>query len=220
MMAELAQFLDGLRRDLPGNLAEFHRRTVDAGLPVISRDVADFLSLLLTLRRPQNVLEIGCGVGFSAALFAEFTTESSKITTIDRYEFMTSRAKSNFEKLGLSAKIRLIEDDAANALPALVKTDAKFDFIFMDCGKGQYLRFWPHISRLLGAGGLFCADDIFQGGNIARAAADVPRRHRTTHRNLREFLHMVMADKALKSVILPIGDGLLVSLKEDTIGQD
>jgi predicted O-methyltransferase YrrM len=211
MMGDINDFLEGFLWDLPGPLGDLQRRAYDAGLPIISRDVASFLALLVGMKRPTKILEIGCGVGFSALLFAEFADENSEIITVDRYEFMTSRAKQNFEQFNVGDKIRLIEKDASTALPELVEAQAKFDFIFMDCGKGQYLRFWPHISRLLEVGGIFCADDILQSGNVARNSADVPRRQRTTHRNLREFLRIVMSDEALNSVILPIGDGLLVA---------
>jgi len=207
-------FLASFDKDCEGELGVLQRDCYDKGIPIISRDIATFLSALLSMKKPARVLEIGCAVGFSASLFAQFLDDGGKVTTIDRYEVLTARAKENFEKLGLADKIELIEEDAATALPQLLEAGESYDFIFMDCGKGQYMRFFPYIVKLLKVGGLFCADDIFQDGTIARNIDEIAHRQRTIHRNLKEFLQIVMSDGRLKSVILPIGDGLLLSTKE------
>ena len=213
-MDEMKAFLASFEKDCEGELGELQRDCYDRGIPIISRDVAAFLSVMLSVKRPARVLEIGCAVGFSASLFAQFLADGGSVTTIDRYELLTARAKENFVKLGLADKIKLIEEDAATALPRLADAGEKYDFIFMDCGKGQYMRFFPYVVQLLNTGGLFCADDIFQDGTIARDIDKIAHRQRTIHRNLKEFLQLAMADERLKTVILPIGDGLLVSIKE------
>ncbi|MCL2169690.1 MAG: O-methyltransferase [Defluviitaleaceae bacterium] len=211
---DLAEFLGKFDKDVLGALGDLQRRSYSEGLPIISRDVVNFLSLMLSVKPPHNVLEIGCAVGFSASLFAEHLAKNGRVTTIDRYELMTSRAKKNFEMLGITDKIRLIEEDAATALPRLMENGESFDFIFMDCSKGQYVRFFPYVVQLLEDGGIFCTDDIFQGGSLVKDLQEIPRRDRTIHRNMHEFLQMVMAEDALRTVILPIGDGLLVSHKK------
>jgi len=212
--ADLKAFLEGFEQDCEGLLGLLQRDSYDRGMPIISKDVVAFLSMMLSLKKPARILEIGCAVGFSASLFAQHLQPGGMVTTIDRYEVLTARAKENFKKLGLLDKIELIEEDAAVVLPRLVTENKRYDFIFMDCGKGQYMRFFPYVAELLDEGGLFCADDIFQDGTIARSIEEIPHRQRTIHRNLKEFLRLVMGDERLKSTILPIGDGLLVSTKE------
>jgi predicted O-methyltransferase YrrM len=194
-----------------GSLGELQRWAYDQGFPIVSEDVASFLSFLVSVKKPADILEIGCAVGFSAALFA-FYASDAKVTTIERYEYMANYAKKHFKDLGISGRINLIEEDAAVVLPRLVSQGKSYDFIFMDCAKGQYINFLPYILKLLKPDGIFCADDVLQGGNtLDKKRLDVPRRRRTTHTNLRRFLKAVMEDKTLQSVILPIGDGLLVA---------
>jgi len=198
--------------DFESKFAKLQQLGYDYGFPIISEDVASFLSLILKIKKPTNILEIGCAIGFSAALFATYDSGAYdvKVTTIERYDYMAARAKKNFEDLGISGRIRLIEEDAAVVLPRLVDGGESFDFIFMDCAKGQYINFLPHILRLLQSGGIFCADDVLQGGNIEKERSEVPKRQRTTHTNLRRFLKAVAEDSSLTSAVLPIGDGLLV----------
>ena len=210
---KLAEYLDGLAPLLPGKLGIFQQSAYEEGLPIISRDVANFLAALLAAKRPCNILEIGCAVGFSAALFAEFLPAGGKITTIDRYEYMVNRAKQNFSELGIADKVSLIEECASVALPRLSDEGAKFDFIFMDCGKGQYLRFLPYCLDMLAPGGLLAADDVLQNGDIALEWAEITRRQRTTYKNMREFLEAAVAIEGCFSSILPIGDGLLLIAK-------
>ena len=210
----LAEYLDGMVPLLPGRLGDFQQAAYDEGLPIISRDVANFLSAMLVANRPCNILEIGCAVGFSAALFAEFLPKDGKITTIDRYEYMINRAKQNFTELGIADKVSIIEECASIALPRLADDGAKFDFIFMDCGKGQYLRFLPYCLEMLASGGLLAADDVLQNGDIALEWAEITRRQRTTYKNMREFLEAAMTLDGCFSSILPIGDGLLIVAKE------
>jgi len=209
------EFLDSYGKYANGEILQnLQKQAYAENLPIISREVAGFLSILLNIHKPRRILEIGCAVGFSAALFLE-TLPNAQITTIERFDYMIVRAKENFDNLGVSDKIRLLERDAAEALPRLVDDGEKFDFVFLDAAKGQYMRFLPYILDLLESGGLFCVDDVMQKGTLMRELNDIPRRQRTTHRNLKEFLDTVMEEGCLKSIILPIGDGLLVSVKEN-----
>jgi len=211
---KLAEYLDGLSPLVAGKLGEFQQSAYDEGLPIISRDVANFLSALMVIKRPCNILEIGCAVGFSAALFTHFLPNGGKVTTIDRYEYMINRAKENFDTLGIADRVNIIEECASIALPRLAADGAKFDFIFMDAGKGQYIRFLPYCLDMLASGGLLAADDVLQNGDIALEWSQITKRQRTTYKNMRDFLAAAMALDGCFSSILPIGDGLLIVAKE------
>ena len=210
----LQNYIDGLLPEIDGVLGQIQRRAYDEGLPIISPDVVSFLSALLVARRPAHVLEIGCGVGFSAGLFAELLADDGTITTIERYDYMVKRAKANFAKLGITDKIHLIYEDAALALPKLIDDNKRFDFIFMDCGKSRYLHFYPYCVNLLNTNGILVVDDVLQNGTVAWNRTDIVKRQRTTHRNMNEFLTKAMSAQGFRSCILPIGDGLLLSVKE------
>ena len=207
--SEILEFLDKFNKPHPGWLGEVQEQSYKEGLPIVMRDVANFLQLLLTLKQPANILEIGCAEGFSAMMFSEF----ARVTTVERFPVMAERAKANFEKYGLTDKITLIHECGSAVLPRLAAEGVKFDFVFMDCGKGQYSRFFPYVLELLEVGGVVCVDDVLQNGTLAQNTEAIPRRLRTIHRNLNEFLQTVTNHPQLKSSILPIGDGLLVCTK-------
>ncbi|MCL2573020.1 MAG: O-methyltransferase [Defluviitaleaceae bacterium] len=210
----LADYINSLSPLMADRLGEFQQSAYNEGLPIIKRDVANFLATMIVTKQPRNILEIGCAVGFSSALFAKFMPEDGKITTIDRYEYMIKRAKQNFDLLGIADKISIIEQCASLVLPRLTSEDAKFDFIFMDCGKGQYLHFLPYCLQMLKSGGLFVTDDVLQNGDVALEFAEITKRQRTTYKNMREFLATSTSLEGFVSSILPIGDGLLIIARE------
>jgi len=212
--SQLQDYLDRLLPRTDGVLGEIQRRAYDEGMPIISGHVVAFLSSLLAAKRPCSVLEIGCGVGFSAGLFARFLSEGGQITTIERYDKMAEFAKINIERMQIADKIKIIQQDAADALPKLAENGRKFDFIFMDCGKSKYLNFLPYCMQMLTPGGILVVDDVLQNGTVSWEFEKIVKRQRTTYRNLREFLQAAMKAEGYFSSILPIGDGLLLCVKD------
>ncbi|MCL2854718.1 MAG: O-methyltransferase [Defluviitaleaceae bacterium] len=206
---EMMEYLDAFAKYEDGELGQLQQQAYEEGLPIITKDVVNFLNTMLTMKRPKKILEIGCAVGFSAMLFAQF----APVITIERFPLMAVLARKNFDNFNMGKRIKLIHQCASIALPDLVAQKKKFDFIFMDCGKGQYSRFFPYLLELLEDGGVICVDDVLQEGTVASDVETIPRRLRTIHRNLNEFLHTAASHPRLQSTILPIGDGLLVCTK-------
>ena len=167
-----------------------------------------FLKLLLAMKRPMRILEVGTAVGFSAILMAEYDPVSCEITTIENYEKRIPIAKENFIRAGKEKQIMLLEGDAAQILPTLTET---YDFIFMDAAKGQYIHFMPDILRLLGPEGTLVSDNVLQDGDIIESRFAVTRRNRTIHKRMREYLYELTHDEHLVTAVLPIGDGVTVS---------
>ena len=137
--------------------------------------------------------------------------ENAHVTTIDRFDVMIEKAKKNYERLGLTDKVTLLEGQAADILPEL---SGPYDFIFMDSAKSKYIEFLPECLRLLRKGGVLMVDDIFQGGTIWLPDEEIPRGKRAIHRKLNEFLRVVMDHPDLTSTILPLGDGVILMTKE------
>ena len=191
-------------------LGEIQAEALRDGLPVIPPAVARFISTLLSIHRCASVLEIGCAVGFSAALMSRCMTEVGHVTTIDRYPQMIARARENFQRLGIEDRVTILEGDARDILPML---SGPFDFIFLDAAKGQYPLFFPECLRLLRPGGVLLADNVLQGGQTAADRYEVARRQRTTHARMRAFLSEACNTPGLESSIIPIGDGLLLVCK-------
>jgi len=207
---EITEYLQTIQPSFTGVLGDIQRDALLEGFPVVPPETARLLALLVTLTKPQNALEIGCAVGFSAGLIATHMAESGKVTTIDRYAYMIERARPNMARLGMTDRITLLEGDAADILPTL---DGSYDFIFLDAAKGQYGRFMPDCLRLLQKGGLLVVDDVMQEGSLARERLDTPRRQRTTYTRMNDFLHTLSHTEGLETSIIPIGDGVAVALK-------
>lgn len=207
------QVLDFMRtgqKKFEGPLGDLQAWATDQGIPIIPHETAKFIDLLCQIVQPQEILEIGTAVGFSASLMARHLGPQGHLTTIDRYELMSSRAKENFAKLGLTDKIEMIEADAADVLPKLT---GPYDFIFMDSAKAKYVEFLPDCLRLLKSGGLLLIDDVFQAGTVFDSEEEIPKRVRKIHRKLNELIQVVHDDSSIQESYLPLGDGLLLIRK-------
>jgi len=206
----LSQYLRLIQPGYDGALGEIQKEAEGKNVPIIPHEVARFLSTILSIKQPKEVLEIGTAVGFSAGLISRYLQDGGHVTTIDRYDIMLKDAVENIKKMGLGDVIKIIKDDAANVLP---KLDGPYDVIFLDAAKGQYIQFLPHILRLLPVGGILIADDVLQSGDIAKSRYVVPRRQRTIHKRMRNFLWDISHLDCLESSIIPIGDGVVLCHK-------
>lgn len=206
----LSSYLRIIQPKYDGVLGEIQEEATEKIVPIVPHEVARFLSTILSIKKPKEILEIGTAVGFSAGLMSRYIEDGGHITTIDRYEVMLKDARVNIKRMGLENTINLIEDDAANVLPNLT---GPYDVVFLDAAKGQYIQFLPHILRLLPVGGILIADDCLQGGDIAKSRFSVPRRQRTIHKRMRNFLWDISHLDCLESCIIPIGDGVVLCCK-------
>ncbi|WCG52422.1 O-methyltransferase [Enterococcus faecium] len=208
---ELLDFMRTQQKKLPGELGKLEEEAHVAEVPVIPHETVVFLKFLLGQLQPERILEIGAAIGFSSSVMATTIGENAHVTTIDRFDVMIEKAKKNYERLGLTDKVTLLEGQAADILP---KLSGPYDFIFMDSAKSKYIEFLPECLRLLRKGGVLMVDDIFQGGTILLPDEEIPRGKRAIHRKLNEFLRVVMDHPDLTSTILPLGDGVILMTKE------
>ena len=206
----IENYIDDITTLSVGKAGQLQQWAYDNSFPVVPKQTAGFIRTLLSALKPKDILEIGCCVGFSAGLMSEYLAESGHITTIDRYDIMIDLPKKNIKKYEWEDKITLLEGDASDILPTM---DKSFDFIFMDAAKGQYLQFLPYCIRMLRLGGVLLADDILKDGYLAMDRFSVPRRQRTTHRRMREFVYTLTHTEGLETSLLTIGDGLTMTTK-------
>ncbi len=185
----------------------------DACVPVIRREMQSFLKFLLAAKRPEQILEVGTAVGFSALLMAEYNPVSGHITTIENYEKRIPIARDNFKRAGKAEQITLLEGDAQDILKEL---SGAYDFIFMDAAKGQYIHFFDDVLRLLAPGGMLVSDNVLQDGDIIESRFAVTRRNRTIHKRMRSYLYELTHHEQLTTSVLPLGDGVTVSVKKFT----
>ncbi len=213
----LNTYLRTLQPMYDGVLGEIQREAIAANVPIVPHETARLLSVLLELKKPRQILEIGTAVGFSAGLMSRYLQKGGSITTIDRFEVMLQDARKNIKRMGLENTIHILEGDAADILPTL---EGPYDVIFLDAAKGQYGNFLPHLLRLLPVGGLLIVDDVLQGGSIAETRYSVPRRQRTIHKRMRQFLWDITHHPALETSIVPIGDGVALCYKKEEISNE
>ena len=192
-----SEFLDGLEK-----------QAREQYVPIIRHETQSVLRVLLTQIRPAEILEVGTAIGFSAILMCENT--EAHITTIENYEKRIEPARDNFRKAGVSDRVNLIFGDAAEVLPTL---NGPYDFVFMDA-KGQDLRCLPDVLRVLRTGGMLVSDNVLQEGDILESHYAVERRNRTIYKRMREYLYELTHREDLVTTILPIGDGLALTVKK------
>ncbi len=178
-------------------------------IPVLLDDTAKLLFSKINNQNPKNVLEIGTAIGYSGTLI--LNASNCKLTTIEKDEASFNLAKHHFEKFGLTNRVNQILGDALEELNNLVKLNKKFDFIFLDGPKGQYIKYLPILKQLLNNGGVLFADNVFFKRMIF-IEGTIPHRKRTIVVNLRKFLETVKTDNNFYNVeILDVGDGVLIA---------
>lgn len=187
------------------------QEALDTFVPIIRKETQSFLKVLLMMNRPKRILEVGTAVGFSAILMSEYMPEDGHITTIENYEKRIPIATENFKRAGKEDKITLIQGDALEVMKEL---EGPYDFIFMDAAKGQYINYMPEALRLLSQGGVLMSDNVLQDGDIIESRFAVERRNRTIHSRMREYLYELTHHEQLQTSILPLGDGVALSIKK------
>ena len=182
-----------------------------ARVPIIRRETAALLKTLVAAKAPRAILEIGTAVGYSALLMARVMPTDCRITTIEKYEKRIPVARENFRLAGEEERITLLEGDADEILERL--KGSYFDFVFMDAAKGQYLAWLPKLMELMPPGALLVSDNVLQDGDIVQSRFAVVRRNRTIHARMREYLYELKHNIALETSILPVGDGVALSVR-------
>lgn len=180
-------------------------------VPIIRKETASLLKTLVVLKNPKSILEVGTAVGYSALLMSRVMPEDCRITTIEKYEKRIPIARENFKKAGMESRITLLEGDAEEILGTLT---GSYEFIFMDAAKGQYLHWLPLILKLLSEGGVLVSDNVLQDGDLIESRYAVERRNRTIHTRMREYLYTLTHMKEFETSVIPIGDGVTVSVKK------
>lgn len=206
----MAAFIDSLDKGNTPFLDEIEKSALEGQVPVIRKSTQSLLKFLLALVKPENILEVGTAVGFSALLMDEYSPAGCHITTIEKYGKRIPVAAENFRRAGAQDRITLLEGDAAEVLKGL---GGSFGFIFMDAAKGQYIHFLPDVLRLLSPGGMLISDNVLQDGHVIESRFAVTRRNRTIHARMREYLYELKHNPALETVVLPVGDGVTLSVK-------
>lgn len=191
-------------------LAEMSEEAKRKNVPIIRPEVGQLLAALLASHQPQDVLEIGTAIGYSALHMSRFIPSSANLWTVEKDQRMQQIATQYFKQAD-DQRIHLVCQEASDYFQSV---NQPVDFIFMDGPKGQYARFLPWCLERLRPGGLLVTDNLFQGGAVASSRYLLARRQRTIHKRLRCYIQQISNHPALETVILKMGDGVSVSVKK------
>ncbi|MDD2227524.1 MAG: O-methyltransferase [Clostridia bacterium] len=193
-------------------LSSIEKFAVENKVPILLPESRTVLKEIIKSRKPQNILEIGTAIGYSGCLML-LNSHESKLTTIEKDSNMIEVAKSNFQHVDLMDRVFLLHGDATEIIKNLPK---KYDFIFLDGPKSQYVHQLPFLLDILNEKGLILADNVcFRG--LVFSKSDLPKKnkYKTIVKNLRKFIDDVKNNPSLKYEILEIGDGLMIIQKAE-----
>lgn len=203
----MEKYLRGLIPDHQGMLKELEEYSIDNKVPIVQKETGRFLELMVDLKKPMKILELGTAIGYSSILMSIASKRSSKIITIERDKEMVEKATVNIHKYGFEDDIEILEGDCLEIIESI---EDKFDIIFMDAGKGHYNHFLPHCLRLLNKDGIIIADNVLFRGMVPSDDL-VKRRKITIVKRMRTYLELVSKDKELITSVIPMGDGIAVT---------
>ncbi len=202
-----------LRNEIPprkGILKELEDYAEEKSIPIVQPETAKLLEVICCIKRPLRILEVGCAIAYSAILMAQYLDEKGSITTLEWDADMATIARENIQKAGLSDKITVIQNDAKEVIPTLT---GEYDIIFLDGPKAHYIYMLNDCIRLLKKGGTLISDNVLYKGMTADDEHLI-RRKITIVKRLRRFISAQMQRDELETVILPLGDGVTVSVKK------
>lgn len=231
-------YINSLDVGLEQELYALEQKAVEEGVPIIRRESQQLIRFLMRTRKPKHILEIGTAVGFSSLLMGRYAPWAELIT-IEKVEMRLRHAREN---LAAEGNIILAVGDAQDVLEFMCRESERtpeemccrgisysytefesefgsicgksFDFIFLDAAKAQYMSYLPYILKLLTPGGMLLTDNVLLEGKIADSKYSIERRDRTVHMRMRDFLYEITHTRELETVVLPVADGMAVSVKE------
>jgi predicted O-methyltransferase YrrM len=208
----MEQYLRELIPSNTGILEELENFAVENRVPIVQKETAKFLELMITINRPKKILELGTAIGYSSILMNLASGGACEITTIERDEKMIEIAKANIEKYRLGSKITILKGDC---LEILENHTGEYDMIFIDAGKGHYNHFLPHCLRLLSKEGVLIADNVLFRGMVASKEL-FERRKITIIKRMKSYLELVSNNDELITSVIPMGDGISVTVRKST----
>ena len=197
-------------------LNNIKEEAIKNNIPIIKDDALKKISSYIDENDIKYILEIGSAVGYSAISFA-LINEDIKVFTIEKDEERYNIALDNIKKMKLEHRIKIQLGDANNIIKSSefkeeyneFLNDNKFDMLFLDAAKGQYLNFFKNGIVNLKSFGYIIADNVLFKGYVLGEYKE--KKHRTIVNNLREFLEEIRNPKKFDTTIFEIDDGLSVT---------
>lgn len=179
-------------------------------VPIVRDKTLETLISICKEHSVNKVLEIGTATGYSGL---NLLTVAKSLTTIEKNIERYEQANKNFKDARVSSFVSQLLGDAGEILCSLNEKGEKFDLVFLDGPKGQYVKYLPSIKSLLKSGGVLFADNILLGGLI-KDQTRVNHKNRTMFNNMKAFLSNIQECQEFKTNIYEIEDGFSISIKQ------
>lgn len=205
----ILRYIRSTIRKRDGIFADMEKFAKENEVPISQIETIRLIEILIRLGNIKNVLEVGAAIGYSAICMA--WAGATKIDTIEINADAVRVARKNIELAGYNDRITVHEGDAREVLKEL---DGKYDMIFVDAAKGQYNEFFENCMRMLKVGGILVSDNVLYKGMTATDEL-VQHRKITIVKRLRTYVDMLCNHPKLETDVLPIGDGVALSIKTE-----
>lgn len=180
------------------------------GVPILRSESRELLLETAKKNKPKSILEFGTAVGVSSILLA--ATTGAKVDTIELDSERASQARDNIASCGVEEMVKVFVGDAGKISDGFVQENKKYDFVFLDSAKGQYIKLLPNILKMLNGGGVLFADNVLFRGYVY---GECPKRYKTISKRLLEFIEACKTSEELTEVeVLDIEDGVLFAKKK------
>ena len=206
---EQAKYISSFRKPQDELITEMEEFARINHIPILSWHSAEFIEQLILMKNPNRVLEIGTAIAYTSIRIARNLKSGAIIESVELSKQNIKSAKGFIKRSGVKGKINLIEGNALNVLPALKK---KYDLIFLDSNKEDYIKLFGYAMPLLKKGGVMVVDNLLWQGFAA--AGKVPSKYKSTTNHIREFNKLFTNQKELNTTILPISDGIGLGIKK------
>jgi predicted O-methyltransferase YrrM len=207
------EYINKSYRPVNEKLVPFRNVCEHGKVPVIRKEAESLISILLKLKKPARILEIGTAIGYSACFFA-YSCPEAEIYTIEKDRDTYHAALINIQNASLGSRIHVLNGDGEVMTRKLANEGiADFDMVFIDAAKSQYIRFLEAAVQSASEGALIIADNILQGGMTLLDSDDPKnRKHRSNIRKMNDFVDLITNDSRFETCLVSTGDGMAISV--------
>ena len=198
-----AEYLDSLTPPRDALLARIEEYAAEHNHPIADPEVAQIERILVRALRPKHIVEVGTNIGYSVIVMGRECGRDAVIETIEIDRGILATAKGFVAEAALQCEVQFHEGAALEVLPRL---SGPFDFVFIDCVKSEYVQYLDQLLPKLSRGAIVLCDNLLWGGKVAAGVRDA------STDGLRAFNRRIMSDPRLESIILPLGDGVGLSV--------
>ena len=179
-------------------------------IPIIEKDSIAFIMKYIKNNNIKNILEIGSAIGYSTILMASVDRDVT-VTTIERDEARYMECLKNVKKCGFEKKINVVFQDALD----INLTGVKYDMIFIDAAKGQYIKFFEKFKYFLNDGGVIITDNLKFHGYVGKSKEIESKNLRGLAQKIEDYIEFLKNNQEFETNFYDVGDGLSVSVKKD-----